>query len=222
MCRAILLVFLLVVVAIGVAAYYLPWWGTLLLVLGLFVLGPWIGKRLVLWLVQRLFMGMFDRKSRVLRGAAVEVHSVTPTAAPARARRVIEGTTASDGQEILDAPKPDETEAEPDDADDTDRKFFVVEATITPRDSQGPFHHWDLSEVEAVRHDLKVTLNSQDDGACVVREATVLGGEVEAEGGDTKYAGSRRVRMTLGVRPGVSRLKLKYYFETFGDIRLPG
>lgn len=222
MCRAILLLLLLVVVGIGVAAYYLPWWGTALLVLAVFVLAPWVGKRLVLWMVQRFFMGMFDKKSRVLRGAAVEVHSVTPTAAPAKVRRVIEGSTAADGQEILDAPQDARVSDESDNANDADRRFFVVEATITPKDSQGPFHHWDLSEVEAVRHALKVTFNSQDDGSCVVREAIALVGDAREEGDDTKYAGARRVRMVLGVKPGVNRLKFKYYFETFGDIRLPG
>jgi len=60
-----------------------------------------------------------------------------------------------------------------------------------------------------------------DDGACAIHNL-----QVEEEGQfkpheGMKYPGPQRLRMVLAVQPGVTALKFRYYFEAFGEVRLP-
>lgn len=228
MCRLILIVIILLCVGVGISAYYLPWWGTVALVIGLILVIPPLLKWLVPFLIKRFFIGLFESKSIVLRGATAEVHSVEPTAAPAEPRIAIEGVEA-DGNQVLDTPaKPEESEGGEGEDEDEDapkdkgpRDHYYVEATITPKASTGKFTHWDLDDLRLVPYEMKVTKDADsDDGSIEIREVKIEheGGFVEPEG--SKFAGARKLRMLIAAKPEVRRAKFRYYFEAFGDMRL--
>lgn len=231
MCRLILIVIILLCVGVGIAAYYLPWWGTLAIVIGLIIIVPPLLKWLVPFLIKRFAMSLFESKSIVLRGATAEVHSVQPTAAPAEPRLAIEGVEV-DGNQVLDAapnaetPVGEDGETEEDDDEDEPkdkgpRDHYYVEATITPKPTTGKFTHWDLDDLRLVPFDLKISKDNDDnDDSVDIKES-----QVESEGGfvtpdGSKFPGQQKLRMLIAVKPGVSRLKFRYYFESFGDIKL--
>lgn len=227
MCRLILIVILLICVGVGLAAYYLPPLVTLAIVIGLIIIVPPLLKWLVPFLIKRFAMSLFKSKSIVLRGATAEVHSVQPTAAPAEPRLAIEGVEV-DGNQVLDAaPKPETPAGEDHENEDDDtpkdtgpRDYYYVEATITPKASAGKFTHWDLDDLRLVPYDLKVTMDTDDDGSIEIKEVQIEheGGFVDPEG--SKFAGQRRLRLLVAAKPEQKRAKFRYYFEAFGDIRL--
>src|SRR4051812_44748836 len=85
--RLILLAVVLFVVVTCLSIVYLKWWQALIVILGMVacMIGAVVyviknfSKIAAKWMVK-----IFEVKSRVLRGAEVEVHSVLPTAAPPR------------------------------------------------------------------------------------------------------------------------------------------
>lgn len=227
MCRIILIAIILVCVGVGVAAAYLPWYYTLALVIGLIIVIPPLLKWLIPFLIKRFAMSLFESKSIVLRGATAVIHNVHPTAAPAEQRLAIEGVEV-DGNQVLDAaPKSDDAETDEDaEAGDSSkdtgpRNHYYIEATITPKPAAGKFTHWDLDDLRLVPFDLKVSKNADDDDDSIeIKEAQVEyeGGFINPDG--SKFPGEQKLRLLIAAKPDVSRAKFRYYFESFGDIRL--
>jgi hypothetical protein len=85
MLRFILIVFILAVLFVGGAAvllHYFFGWPGLLAFPFLLLAALWGVKLVVGHLFKRLALGLFGLKSGVLRGARLEVHSVTPITKP--------------------------------------------------------------------------------------------------------------------------------------------
>ncbi len=223
MLRVIFFVLLLVAVLMGLAVYFLPWW----LVLGAVVVGAvaaWLLRgRLFNFLLTRLLMIPFRLKGRALRNATVEVHSIRPTAAP-----------PEDAAEMATVDEEDETEPS---GPPVPLDYYEVEATITPKPSDGPFMLWEVGELLLVAPGRR--WDDEDDSA-VIRsiECWLAPGEefdddeddsaqpVPADGRyvqDTGYKlpGPRRLRFLVGVKPGVRELAFRYYFEQFGRLQIP-
>lgn len=222
MLRVIFFVLLLVAVLMGLAVYFLPWW----LLLGAVVVGAvaaWLLQgRLFNFLLRRLLMIPFQLKGRVLRNATVEVHSIRRAAAP-----------PEDAAETVTVGEEGETEPSrlPVPLD-----YYEVEATITPKPSDGPFMLWEAGELMLISPDRRW---SDEDSSGVIRslECWLAPGEqfddeddspqpVPADGRyvkDTgcKLSGPRRLRLLVGVKPGIRELVFCYYLEQIGRLRIP-
>jgi hypothetical protein len=174
------------------AIKHLPWWSLLAGVVALFLVGKWV--------LQHAFVSLltvpFKMKGAVLRGAGAEVHSVVPTTAP-------------DAEESSDAT----------------RRHYWVDVTVRPTGQSQGFQCWEPGELQLVRPESH--LNPHDSnadegtGVCdVMRLEVEQDGAFQADEG-WKLAGPQRLRLLLAVEPGVSALKFRYYFEEFGQVRLP-
>jgi hypothetical protein len=164
-----------------------------------------VGKFVVKHLLKKLIVLPFKAKGAVLRGATAQIHSVTAVAPPAP------GEAAGD----TEAP------ADPDQAAGP-RNYYQLDVTITPRDATGNFTHWEPGELRLARPESGVGVDDEtDDGSCTVRSLQVEEeGQFKPDEG-MKYPGPQRLRMTVGVQEGVTALKFRYYFEAFGEVRLP-
>jgi len=195
------LVLLLVVAGLLAGAVWavrnLPWWALVLLFVGLLLLGKFAIKGLL----KRLILVPFKMKGAVLHNAIVQVHSVVPSQAP----------TKTDG---------DSESTEP----NVPRRYFTLDVTIQPSQAPGKFTHWGPGELMLTRADFVFNPNdeeSKEDDACRIEEVHYEeDGAFKADEG-LKFAGPKRLKMTLAVREGVDKLKFQYYFEQFGGVQLP-
>jgi hypothetical protein len=223
-----LLVLALLIAIPAVASRYLPWWGTLLVIVGEFAGLVLLGPTLVKYGVKRFAIGLFATKSRVLRDAMVAVHRVEATARPAR-----EGTDEADesGEDEDEDEDEGEREGEGEDDDEEDegpRNYVLVDFTLTPKPGQSRMQHYEPSELMLVPFDQKVSMDEADDPTDA--DAASAGVErlwlVDESGGETddfdKITGPAHLRVVFECPLSLTgRAKFRYYFETFGDLVLP-
>jgi hypothetical protein len=175
----------------------LPWWALLLLFVALIV----TGKFAIKGLLKRLILVPFKMKGAVLHNASVRVHSVVPSEAPTKAEGETEAT-------------------EP----DVPRRYFTLDVTIQPAEATGKFAHWAPGELMLNRFEFVFNPNaeeSKEDDACQVKEVQYEEDGVFKADEGLKFAGPKRLKMTLAVREGVEKLRFQYYFEQFGEVQLP-
>ena len=202
----------------AVAARFLPWWGTLLVIVAevsLLVVG---GPKLAVFAFKQFAMGLFNRKSRALRGARVRVHRVEPTEKPASLTE--SESPAEEDDETDDEP---ETPGEPEEPDD--RHYVLVEFTITPQANPAAMEYYDTSELMLIPYDAEVD-KSEDptsgDHAASVAEQWLIDESGKATSDFDKLTGPARLRTVFACPPTLhGRVKFQYYFEAFGDLMIP-
>jgi hypothetical protein len=175
----------------------LPWWVLLLIFVALVVVAKFTFKKLL----RALILTPFKMKSAVLRDATAQVHSVTPSAAP---------TKTDDTAETEEANVP--------------RRYFTLDVTIQPKEATGNFSCWEIGELRLTRPDFHIDPNSDEsteDDTCTISELRYEEDGVFKDDEGFKFGGPKRLKMTLGVREGIDRLKFQYYFEEFGSVQLP-
>lgn len=206
-------------VVLTVAAFvYLEWWQAILASGAVFlfiIVGLKYLFRHIVGNIGEMAKGMVDQKSRVLRNATADVHSVRGSAPPEEFSRMVDDPDVDDY---------DRAEAA---ADLTNLNWYEVEVTIIPDAAQaGAMVHWDLDDLRLVAADTPppqmfgqnegdeptdfglYDLRVIEDGEAVLPE-------------DTKPSGLRRLRFTVGLPSSVRAAKFQYYFEQFGRINLP-
>lgn len=203
------------------AARYLPWWGTLLLIVAevtLLVVG---GPKLAAFAFKQFAMGLFNRKSRALRGAQVRVHRIEPTQKPASLTRDESAEDEDDEGEKKSGEESGSPE-EPEEPDD--RHYVLVEFTITPQANRGAMQYYDTTELMLVPYDAEVGLTEHStlgDSASVAEQWFI-----DEAGNATldfdKLTGTARLRTVFACPPTLhGRAKFQYYFEAFGDLMIP-
>src|SRR5262245_2547601 len=199
--RVILVVFFLVVVGVVAIIKYLPWWVSV----ALFAVFVATAKYSIRPLLTQLFLLPFKAKGAVLRGATVQVHSVRSVPPP---------PPSSD---------PSENETPKDDSEAGPRYFYEVDLTVTPKASDGPFQLWGPGELQLVGLKGKPVCDSDDEAEtlCSVKNLEVQQeGRFQSDEG-MKFPGQQRLKLLAAVRPGVSQLQCRYYFELFGTVDFP-
>jgi len=188
------LVFLVAVLAAFVAVVkLLPWWITV----GLVVIAIVVRERLFRAVVGGAVKGLFDSKSRVLRGARVTVHALLPIARP-------------EGSE-----------------DTQDRRWFDLDVTLdVPKPRAGDaMTFWDPFDLDLTDVATPPRSMDDDDGAEEKDFVVVHDVKLWADGApheiEDKLQGSARLRLVVGVLPGLTKAKFRYYFEDFGDVDFP-
>ena len=210
----------------AVSARYMPWWGTVLVVLGEAVLLLALGPKLAGFAIRRFALGLFMTKSKVLRDATVNVHRVEPTERPAR--RAHDAGEGADG-DADDEQEEHEPEAEDEDDDDADNKpvhYVLVDFTLTPKPGLSVMQFYDPSELMLAPSDHKVTFEedpTDDDAGLASVERLCLVDESGAETEDfDKITGPAHLRVVFECPQSLTgRAKFRYYFETFGELMLP-
>lgn len=199
MVRILLALFVACLAALVAALVYLPWWGFLLVLLGVFLALMGVARLLTGRLGTMLFSIPFRAKGAVLRRAGVEVHSVEAVAAP-------EGVGDDEGG---------------DDDDGAPRDHYRIDATITPRPGPGPFQFWEPGELMLVPADARVALDDMPEGAGLTSIEIDSDGAFGPDEG-MKYHGALRLRFAVAVPRGWSRkVAFCYYFSKFGTVTLP-
>lgn len=195
MARIILILLALCATALYFAVKLLPWWG----VAGGAVVGLILMKFVGGYLIKKLFLMPFKAKGAVLKGAKVTVHSVA--AVP---------------------PPPPSAEVE---SDDLKRftHYYLIDATILPGESKGPFRAWNPEEIELIQFGKAVNPDADESER---RDGDVTDVEVFAENAYHKFDGenftdSNRFRFRVRAHSKLRRAAFSYYFTTFGDITLP-
>ena len=210
-----LLVLALLVAAVVVALRSLPWWA---IVAGLVVLVV-IGKLLLPRLLKKLFLAPFRAKGAVLRGATATIHGVSATEAPAKKSLTAESDVdESSGQDSDENESAAGKPKEP-------RLHYLLEVTITPGQTDGPFGLWEPGEIMLVRPESVLRPESDEaddsDDSCEVGSIQYQeDGEWKDDDG-LKFGGPQRLKMQLAAQPGARQLKFRYYFEEFGLVQLP-
>lgn len=100
------------------------------------------------------------------------------------------------------------------------RSTYRLELSVVPREPTGHFALWEPGDLIFVGADARPD-DPERDIETDRREIEILqGGEfVEASG---KYEGAHRLRAVVDVPRGLTTLRVRYYFEIFGEITLPG
>lgn len=156
-------------------------------------------------MLRKAFEAPFAAKGAVLREALVKVLSVTPTTAP--------------DADLNDDP------GETEDAPPIPRTWYNVELTITPQAAPGPFESWAPGDLEVTGPETR-TLRSMDDLADApgydLWQVWIWDGQRWVDEQGEKLAGPQRLRLLLSAPATVRRARLRYYFEVFGEVELPG
>lgn len=187
------IVLLVVLVALAAAVKFLPWWALLVGLVLLVALLKLLGGRIL----EAVFKAPFKVKGKTLRGATAVVHSVEPAAPPA----------ASEDED----PEPD--------AGDGEGSWFTIDVTIQPVPNDGPFPVWEPGELVLAPPDARPDDTDEDVGH--VHNLEIFQDGQWAADEACKYPGEQRLRLLVKVRPGVTQARFRYYFELFGDVRLP-
>jgi hypothetical protein len=174
-------------------------------------------------------------KSRVLRGATMTVHSITPVPEPPEAEfEEEEGEKDdADGQDdaadddceeeagIGSEPKEPEAESEPQDEEEA-KEYFALDVTVTPQDASKE-RFWEPGEFILTSEKI-ANLEDLEDGEKEVgtaHEVLIWDGSRFGPDDAGKYPGIQRLKVTFGVKPGTSKAWLHYYSETIGLLNLP-
>lgn len=234
MCRLLLLLLLVGFIALVLAVAAVINYGFMGLVGVLVVLAvlALILKVSAGKIFERVFMMPFQAKGAVLKGAELRVNSVTPASPPKREPKTYDSDDDDLEDESLEVEEDDESDVQAQDSQELqtidlqekNRNWYYLDVTITPQAATGGgFSMWEAGELELAHPDAKATDVGSDDKHDV---GTINSIEVWEEGAwredeGEKYPGAQRVRLLAGVNPGVRRVRLRYYFELFGDVALP-
>ncbi len=157
-----------------------------------------VAKKIIGRLITKALTAPFKAKGAVLRGARAEIHAVTPAAAPQR----------SADEDSL------ETDAAP-------HVHYLVDVTVTPVPTDGPFQYWDPGDIRLVHPTASPDDTHGDDEAGEIHAVRIWqdGAFVDTEG--MKFPGPQRLELHVGVAPTIREVRFRYYFELFGTVRFP-
>jgi hypothetical protein len=226
---AVLLFLLVCVGAIAIALFHFYGWKGMVAFPFLLLALIWVGKKLIGKLIQSFALGLFSMKSRVLRGAALTVHSVTPVSKPLEREFDEEEDEEEDEGEEADeesAEEEEETEAKPEaddespDEEETPKHYYEVDLTITPHESCSN-RVWEPGEFVLTSVPIKSLEQLEEKEIGNAHEVLVWNGSNYVPDDECKYPGAQRLKVTFEVQPGASKAWLQYYNESIGAFDLP-
>jgi hypothetical protein len=194
MLRIVIAVFVLSLATLVCALVFLPWWGFLLALAGVFaglmLCARWLSGRVM----NQLFTVPFRAKGAALKGARADVHDVVPA--------------------VVESKQPPEAPTEPVDT-------YAVDVTITPGATLGPFKFWEPGELLLVPASMRAPRGEFPDGLQVSDVSVFKGGQFGPDE-ETKYFGPQRLRLLVELPRAAERKQaFQYYFERFGAVTFP-
>jgi hypothetical protein len=219
MIRLILIVVVLALsIAFGVSVaiyHFWGWKGMIALPFILLVL-IWVAKKIIGLLLKKVALGLFGMKSGALKGATMNVHSITPVSKPAEPN-LEDGEDDGDDSGPSDQPTEEDIEsAEPEEP----KHFYAVEMTITPQNGEAD-RIWEPGEFILTTE--KVSDLEEIDGkeAGSVHKIQVWDGNAFGSDDAGKYPGEQRLKVTFSIQPGTKTAWLQYYNEPIGQLNFP-
>ncbi|MEM1011853.1 MAG: hypothetical protein AAGI46_06490 [Planctomycetota bacterium] len=195
-----LVCFALVAGLIALAVIILPWWGAVIAIIGGLGLAVVAVRLLSARLISYVLTMPFRMKGRTLKDAGLTVHAVARAEPPDRFR-------------------PTDDVAVP-------LVWTTIDCTISPRPSSGIFTFWDSGDLMLVDYNDVVCVRNDPDSDGAVGgpspwEELLVKDDGSSELVTGKLAGPARLRLSFGLPPDFpNRVKLQYYFTSFGDIDL--
>lgn len=177
-----------------VASRFLPWWGTMLVLLVEVALIIALGPQMIRWAITRIVVSLLQKKSRVLRGADLRIEQVSLTV------------------------RPDDA------GEEDDCRYVQIRGTLIPQPHASEMQFYEPGELLLVPYDATVSLDEHQDDAQsasavrvrLIEETNLPGREAE------KITGPAALEILFAVPQTLSgRVKFRYYFEQFGDVMLP-
>src|SRR5215213_201825 len=92
----LIFVFLAIISGSSIALWHFFGWKGLIALPFILIVMLWLGKKVGGYLFKQVALGLFSMKSKVLRGASMKVHSVTPVAQPKHENEVADAEEESD------------------------------------------------------------------------------------------------------------------------------
>lgn len=217
--------FLLIVLGLGLLLLggmavllhrFFGWQGLLafpFLLLGLL----WLAKIIFTHLFKRLALGLFGVKASALRGARLEVHSVTPITKPVEIEIETEiesdHASSSKGQAV----GPVETNL---DVPGKPQAYYVVDLTLTPQ-SNVANRFWEPGELMLATRKVTQLADLENNEAGAAEAVEIWNGNSFGPDEQGKYPGPQRLKITFAVKPGLERAWLHYYNEPLGEVVFP-
>lgn len=228
-----LLTFVFLFVVATVAAFvYLPWWLALpvslaamccLLLAGKIALKKYAGR--TLGKMMKTMEEAMGQQGKALRGARVEVHSVTRVASPS----ILENSIECDDNdlEVEYSVDVDEDHSVPDPA------CYRIDITVIPAPQDGPDPVWRPAFLRFILEPSPILpLGIKDfpmfQSGCPLEQIELVDGdhqgdeEEEGSEGLTACQGAGRFRALIRVPSDSRELEIYYFLEPIGQISLPG
>lgn len=190
-----LFVVLLVAVTAGILLFQVLGWLAVVLVPMLAVALMASGMQPIL---AELVLLPLRNRGASLRGATITIHNIHAATPPAIEDR---------GEGV--------------DAGLMDRIFFHVDLSVAPRSRGGSATAWEPGALCLVRPNHPVTPTMEPDDVCVVARVDRFENGAFEEEQEGVLAGPQRLRLLVGVRPPASRLVIRYYLESLGEVGIP-
>ncbi len=228
----VLLVILALIMVAAVVAY--NFWGIwgLAGAFAVLVVGAYLLKLSAGYFMRQLILGPVKMKGRVLKGATLEVHKITP-ADPPDLQDVAEGEDEIDEVYDEDFDSPEEAEAYRLELREeilaaakirAQRQWFLIDMTVTPQNQpEGGFKHWepaDLTIVDPASNPVTPFDEDEDDEVGEIADVVIWDAKEESfcEDEQGKYFGPQRILLFAGINPGQDQIAFRYYFEQFGNV----
>jgi len=221
-----ILVFLLCVFvgALGWALNHWFGWKGMLAFPFVLLLALWIGKKLVGILIKRFALGLFSMKSGVLKGATIQVHSITPVAIPPSTHDARADDEDAGDDEVGDEDA--DTDADSNEAEEAaseqerPREHFEVDLTVTPREGCGD-RVWEPGEFVLTSEPVSSLEEIEEKEIGTTENVQIWKDSAFSPDEEGKYPGTQRLKLTIAVQPGASKAWLQYYNQSLGALTLP-
>jgi hypothetical protein len=215
----LIFLFLAIIAGSSIALWHFFGWKGLIALPFILIAVLLLGKKVGGYLFKRVALSLFEMKSRVLRGASMTVHSVTPVAQPKHEGEVEEADEDEESDEAEDF-----DDAEPDSSDEVEepKEYFAVDVTITPRNGEANAL-WEAGEFILLSERISslAQLEEGDKELGTVEQVKVWNGSEWGPDDPGKYPGEQRLLLTFAVKPNTSTAWLNYYNEPIGTLPLP-
>jgi hypothetical protein len=220
MIRLILFVILalfLVVGGLAVALYqYFGWKGLIVFPFILLAL-VWLAKIVIGKLVKRFALGLFGMKAGVLKGAAMNVHSVRSIPKPAKPEVKPNEAETSVGAETPADKEEDDSEP---DKPEPPKDYLEVDVTITPKGEAG-HSVWEPSELMLTSEKIRSLADLENKEVGTTHSVEIWNGTSFGPDDPGKYPGEQRLKIVFAVKPATTEAWLHYYHEPIGRLKFP-
>jgi hypothetical protein len=221
-----IVVALLVLCGSSIALYQFFGWKGLIALPVIVIAMVWIVKKMIGMVIKKFALGMFGMKSGVLKGATVNVHSVTPVAKPVVEREESDDDDEDEGlspaeKAELEVARREAEEAEATEERENPKHYFDVDMTIVPHESVDADSVWEPTELMLLTERAASLTELEDKDAGNVYRVKVWDGNAFGPDEPGKYPGQQRLLVTFAVKAGTSLAWLQYYNEALGQVEFP-
>jgi hypothetical protein len=175
----------------------------------------WLVKILITNLIKRFALGLFGMKSRALRGATMNVHSIKSISKPPEPE-----AEADDDKGGADVEEDKPGEATKMTSSEPPKDYMEMDVTITPKPNSCN-SIWEPSELILTSEKIKSLTDVEEKEIGTVHSLQVWNGTAFGPDDPGKYPGEQRLKIIFAAKPAANHAWLHYYNEPIGELKLP-